>query len=203
MTRLCVLQVGMWFIAPGSPYNNLAYCERFPRGIPISSNSSTAGSDVQYWAQVGKPSASNSNFDNIGWALLTIFQMLTTENWNNVLYDGVRSTGPHAALFFIAVVVLGHYVVLNLFLAILLDNFGSDDESKQQEQQGQGQLAAEESVVSDGASMVESRPGSFLRPCGNQVSVPTSSLSLQNVPSFQRLCLLTSSLAHAHPAVPG
>lgn len=203
MKRLCVLQVGTWFNAPGSPYNNLAYCESFPRGIVISSNSSNSSAaviDEQYWAQVGKPSASTSNFDNIGWALLTIFQILTTENWNNVLYDGIRSTGPHAALFFIAVVVLGHYIVLNLFLAILLDNFGNENESKQQEQHGQGQLAPEESVVSAGASLVESSPGSFLRPFGNQVSVPTSSLSLQQVPRAVMLwCLLNSSLAHAQP----
>ncbi len=38
--------------------------------------------------QVGKAEVPRSRFDSIGWAMLTVFQLLTTENWNNVLYSG-------------------------------------------------------------------------------------------------------------------
>jgi hypothetical protein len=76
-------------------------------------------------AQVGKASVPDSRFDNIGWALLTSFQLVTTENWNNVMYSGMAATSPAAALWFIAAIIISNYVLLNLFLAVLLENFGS------------------------------------------------------------------------------
>ena len=50
------------------------------------------------------------------------------ENWNTVMYDGMRTTGTPAAFYFLLIVILGNYVVLNLFLAILLDKFAGGDE---------------------------------------------------------------------------
>jgi hypothetical protein len=44
-----------------------------------------------------------------------------------VLYDGMRSdAGPFSALYFIAWIFIGNFVLLNLFLAILLENFSED-----------------------------------------------------------------------------
>uniref|UniRef100_A0A7S0CQF9 Voltage-gated ion channel superfamily n=1 Tax=Micromonas pusilla TaxID=38833 RepID=A0A7S0CQF9_MICPS len=67
------------------------------------------------------------NFDTLLWALVTVFQVLTGEDWNAVMYDAMRTVGSWACLYFIAIVVIGNYVVLNLFLAILLDNFSGLD----------------------------------------------------------------------------
>jgi hypothetical protein len=53
-------------------------------------------------------------------------QILTGENWNEVMYDAMRATSPLAATYFLFVLVCGNWVLLNLFLAILLDNFASD-----------------------------------------------------------------------------
>lgn len=69
-------------------------------------------------------------FDNFGIAMLTVFQMLTGENWNSVLYDGINATSPVCAIYFLIVQVLGNFVILNLFLAILLSNFGGEDEDE-------------------------------------------------------------------------
>ncbi|KAH8064513.1 hypothetical protein JL722_1389 [Aureococcus anophagefferens] len=43
-------------------------------------------------------------------------------NWNTVMYDGWRATGPAAFVFFFFVVVVGAFVVMQIFLAILLSN---------------------------------------------------------------------------------
>ncbi len=43
-----------------------------------------------------------------------MFQVLTLENWNNVMYDAVRATSWYSAVFFMALVVVGNFVVLNL-----------------------------------------------------------------------------------------
>ncbi|EEH58460.1 voltage-gated ion channel superfamily [Micromonas pusilla CCMP1545] len=76
-----------------------------------------------------KSDYSRHNFDNIYWSFITIFQMLTGENWNEVMYDGMRQVSAWASVYFIGIVVLGNYIILNLFLAILLDNFAEEAEN--------------------------------------------------------------------------
>jgi len=34
-----------------------------------------------------------ANFDSFGWALITVFQILTGEDWNSVMYYGIKATG--------------------------------------------------------------------------------------------------------------
>jgi len=71
----------------------------------------------------GRP---RSNYDNFHYAFLSTFQLLTEENWFIVLYNGMRtSMGNAAAIYFIVWIFLGNFVLLNLFVAILLDSFSS------------------------------------------------------------------------------
>lgn len=75
------------------------------------------------------PRQSRCKFDQFYWAFLSIFQVLTIENWQNLLYDVMQSSaGPGSGLFLVTWVVLGNYILLNLFLAILLDAFTSEEE---------------------------------------------------------------------------
>lgn len=128
-----------WFTAPGSPYNDLAFCEKFSR---VMENEDEA----VYLAHVGKSSVSRHNFDTMLWSIITVFQILTGEDWNLVMYDGMRSTSSLAALYFIMMVVLGNYIILNLFLAILLDNFagvssdGSSSETESEEDEEESKV---------------------------------------------------------------
>merc|ERR1719326_2825660 len=71
-----------------------------------------------------------AHFDTFLWSIVTIFQILSGENWNVVMYDGMRGAGWHSAFFFIVCVLIGNFLVLNLFLAILMSNF--EEESKRQ-----------------------------------------------------------------------
>jgi len=64
-----------------------------------------------------------TNFDEILWSIITIFEVLMGESWNEIMYSAIRSVGPLAAVYFIALVVGGNIIMLNLFLAILLGNF--------------------------------------------------------------------------------
>ncbi|GLD52232.1 voltage-dependent T-type calcium channel subunit alpha-1H-like protein, partial [Lates japonicus] len=54
------------------------------------------------------------NFDSLLWATVTVFQILTQEDWNAVLYNGMASTTPLAALYFVALMTFGNYVLFNL-----------------------------------------------------------------------------------------
>ncbi|CAM4831211.1 unnamed protein product [Rotaria magnacalcarata] len=68
------------------------------------------------------------NFDSLLWATITVFQVLTQEDWHGVLYSGMKNTNAWAALYFIALMTLGNYVLFNLLVAILVEGFSSDKE---------------------------------------------------------------------------
>lgn len=63
------------------------------------------------------------NFDSIEWSVITIFEVMMGEGWNDLMYQVIRSFHPVGALYFIFLVMLGNIIMLNLFLAILLGNF--------------------------------------------------------------------------------
>ncbi|XP_053098398.1 calcium channel, voltage-dependent, L type, alpha 1D subunit, a isoform X2 [Pangasianodon hypophthalmus] len=69
-----------------------------------------------------------SSFDNFPQALLTVFQILTGEDWNQVMYEGIKayggpsSSGMIVCIYFIILFVCGNYILLNVFLAIAVDN---------------------------------------------------------------------------------
>ena len=66
-----------------------------------------------------------TNYDTFLWAFVTTFQVLTGENWNEVLYLAAGSNVGIAvsALYFVVFVLLGSLIVLNLFLGVLIDAF--------------------------------------------------------------------------------
>ena len=64
-----------------------------------------------------------SNFDSFSWSMVTVFQILTGENWNAIMYDGWRSRGIIAVMYMGSLLVIGVFIVMNLFLAILLKKF--------------------------------------------------------------------------------
>ncbi|XP_066560959.1 voltage-dependent T-type calcium channel subunit alpha-1G isoform X3 [Amia ocellicauda] len=69
------------------------------------------------------------NFDSLLWAIVTVFQILTQEDWNKVLYNGMASTSPWAALYFIALMTFGNYVLFNLLVAILVEGFQTEGDA--------------------------------------------------------------------------
>ena len=58
-------------------------------------------------------------------AILTIFQILTLENWNEVMISTMEMHGKASALYFVLVICIGVFMVMNLFVAVLLDGFSS------------------------------------------------------------------------------
>ncbi|XP_011879619.1 PREDICTED: voltage-dependent calcium channel type A subunit alpha-1-like isoform X4 [Vollenhovia emeryi] len=69
-----------------------------------------------------------TNFNTFPIALLTVFQILTGEDWNEVMYRGIESQGMAHSLYFIVLVLFGNYTLLNVFLAIAVDNLANAQE---------------------------------------------------------------------------
>uniref|UniRef100_A0A8C7HU95 Voltage-dependent L-type calcium channel subunit alpha n=1 Tax=Oncorhynchus kisutch TaxID=8019 RepID=A0A8C7HU95_ONCKI len=69
-----------------------------------------------------------SNFDNFPQALISVFQVLTGEDWNSIMYNGIMAYGGPVfpgilvSIYFIILFTCGNYILLNVFLAIAVDN---------------------------------------------------------------------------------
>uniref|UniRef100_A0A3Q1F830 Voltage-dependent L-type calcium channel subunit alpha n=1 Tax=Acanthochromis polyacanthus TaxID=80966 RepID=A0A3Q1F830_9TELE len=69
-----------------------------------------------------------SNFDNFPQALISVFQILTGEDWTSIMYNGIMAYGGPVipgilvSIYFIVLFVCGNYILLNVFLAIAVDN---------------------------------------------------------------------------------
>ncbi|KAM9475486.1 voltage-dependent L-type calcium channel subunit alpha-1D [Clarias gariepinus] len=80
-----------------------------------------------------------STFDTFPSALLTCFQILTGEDWNSVMYDGIMAYGgpvfPNmiVCIYFVILFVCGNYILLNVFLAIAVDNLAGNGKKKKEE----------------------------------------------------------------------
>uniref|UniRef100_A0A8D3B8M5 Voltage-dependent N-type calcium channel subunit alpha n=1 Tax=Scophthalmus maximus TaxID=52904 RepID=A0A8D3B8M5_SCOMX len=82
-----------------------------------------------------------TNFDTFPAAILTVFQILTGEDWNAVMYQGIESQGGvhrgmFSSIYFIILTLFGNYTLLNVFLAIAVDNLANAQElTKDEEEQ--------------------------------------------------------------------
>jgi hypothetical protein len=69
----------------------------------------------------------DQNFDSFLWSFTTVFVLLTEDNWSTVhqLYH-VAVGGWRANLYFLSLFIIGPRILLNIFLAILMENFEND-----------------------------------------------------------------------------
>lgn len=88
------------------------------------------------------------NFDGILFAIYTVFQIISLENWNNAMYYCWYGLGQAPAqLFFYTVILLGNYVFLNLFIAIILSSFDGLNEATKREELKQVRRNAAEAAA--------------------------------------------------------
>jgi voltage-gated sodium channel len=67
-----------------------------------------------------------THWRNLAYALLTLFRIVTLEDWTDVMYKAMELS-PAYALYFVSFVVVGTFVVVNLFIAVVINNL---DEAK-------------------------------------------------------------------------
>ncbi|KAM7411125.1 hypothetical protein PAMA_021215 [Pampus argenteus] len=96
-----------------------------------------------------------STFDAFPQALLTCFQILTGEDWNVVMYDGIMAYGGPVfpgmivCVYFVILFICGNYILLNVFLAIAVDNLaGGDGDDKKKDKKEEG-VEEEEGAVEE------------------------------------------------------
>ncbi len=67
-----------------------------------------------------------THWRNLAYSLLTLFRIVTLEDWTDVMYTAMELS-PAYGLFFVSFVVIGTFVVINLFIAVVINNL---DEAK-------------------------------------------------------------------------
>ena len=65
---------------------------------------------------------------NLGIALLSLFRILTLEDWTDIMYKAMEYH-PLTWMYFLSFVIFGTFVVINLFIAVVINNL---DEAKQE-----------------------------------------------------------------------
>ena len=168
-------QLGQWVTFVGAEGGLGGECVKYG-GAKWNPNKRTEEAvSEEYLVWLGRSEYARHSFDNIFWAFITIFQILTGENWNEVMYDGMRHTNSWTCVYFIVLVVLGNYIILNLFLAILLDNFGGvgEDDDGEGEQSVNGKKGSRPSSraksLKDGGSGAPSAIPSIKDEKGNKL----------------------------------
>jgi hypothetical protein len=68
------------------------------------------------------------NFNGMLNSLLVMFILLSGENWNEIMAIVWNAHGVLAILFFVSAMIIGNFMLLNLFLAILLKYIEENDD---------------------------------------------------------------------------
>lgn len=62
---------------------------------------------------------------------MSVFIILANDGWSTIYINHYRISGVKSTFFFISLLVIGQFILLNLFLAILIRNF--DEQSIENE----------------------------------------------------------------------
>jgi len=61
------------------------------------------------------------HWGSLGLSLLTLFRVVTLEDWTDVMYTAMEAQ-PWAWIYFVSFVVMGTFVIINLFIAVVINN---------------------------------------------------------------------------------
>uniref|UniRef100_A0A1I8G7J9 Sodium channel protein n=1 Tax=Macrostomum lignano TaxID=282301 RepID=A0A1I8G7J9_9PLAT len=65
------------------------------------------------------PNFGYTKFDNFGWAMLCAFRLMTQDYWENLYQIVIRANGTPHFFFFVLVIMLGSFFLMNVILAIV------------------------------------------------------------------------------------
>ncbi|KAA0715440.1 II Sodium channel protein brain [Triplophysa tibetana] len=73
-----------------------------------------------YCIKAGRnPDYGYTSFDSFGWAFLSLFRLMTQDYWENLYQQTLRAAGKIYMIFFVLVIFLGSFYLVNLILAVV------------------------------------------------------------------------------------
>ncbi|XP_031414746.1 sodium channel, voltage-gated, type I like, alpha b isoform X2 [Clupea harengus] len=117
------------------------------------------------------PNFGYTSFDTFSWAFLSLFRLMTQDYWENLYQQTLRAAGKPYMIFFVLVIFLGSFYLVNLILAVVAmaydeQNQATIEEAQQKEEEFQAMLEQlkrqqEEAQVAAAATTGESGEYSY------------------------------------------
>uniref|UniRef100_A0A2K5N289 Sodium voltage-gated channel alpha subunit 2 n=3 Tax=Cercopithecinae TaxID=9528 RepID=A0A2K5N289_CERAT len=136
----------------------------------LCGNSSDAGQCPEGYicVKAGRnPNYGYTSFDTFSWAFLSLFRLMTQDFWENLYQLTLRAAGKTYMIFFVLVIFLGSFYLINLILAVVAmayeeQNQATLEEAEQKEAEFQQMLEQlkkqqEEAQAAAAAASAESR----------------------------------------------
>ncbi|KAI0321538.1 Ion transport protein-domain-containing protein [Amylostereum chailletii] len=122
------------------------------------------------------------NFGQVFTSFLAIYQVFSSENWTNILYNTGTAEVPLGqsavvTLFFIAWFFLANFIVLQMFIAVINENFDVAEEAKRG-QQADSYFASQQPTKGGAAWMRKFNPYRWIKASPKAIVVENLSHSL-------------------------
>ncbi|XP_041818038.1 sodium channel protein type 4 subunit alpha A [Chelmon rostratus] len=114
---------------------NHYYLEGSPDAL-LCGNSSDAGKCPEGYTcmKAGRnPNFGYTSFDSFGWSFLALFRLMTQDYWENLFQLILRAAGKTYMLFFVVVIFLGSFYLINLILAVVAMAYDEQNQATLQE----------------------------------------------------------------------
>uniref|UniRef100_A0A8B9RMT8 Sodium channel protein n=1 Tax=Astyanax mexicanus TaxID=7994 RepID=A0A8B9RMT8_ASTMX len=128
-------------------YSNYYYLPN-RRDALLCGNASDAGQCPEGYTciKAGRnPDYGYTSFDTFSWAFLSLFRLMTQDFWENLYQQTLRAAGKPYMVFFVLVIFLGSFYLVNLILAVVAmaydeQNQATIEEAQQKEEEFQAML---------------------------------------------------------------
>lgn len=91
---------------------------------------SVAGMDLFGKIEEGEFINGDANFSTFYLSIITLFRCATGEDWNGVMHDTYNEVGVTSILYWIAFQLITKYIFLNVFIAVIYENFNDVNASE-------------------------------------------------------------------------
>ncbi|XP_071967229.1 sodium channel protein type 4 subunit alpha [Engystomops pustulosus] len=102
----------------------------------LCGNSSDAGKCPESYTciKTGRnPNYGYTSYDSFNWAFLALFRLMTQDYWENLFQLTLRAAGKTYMVFFVLVIFLGSFYLINLILAVVAMAYAEQNEATIQE----------------------------------------------------------------------
>ncbi|XP_075032982.1 sodium channel protein type 4 subunit alpha isoform X2 [Mixophyes fleayi] len=79
------------------------------------------------------PNYGYTSYDSFNWAFLALFRLMTQDYWENLFQLTLRAAGKTYMVFFVLVIFLGSFYLINLILAVVAMAYAEQNEATMQE----------------------------------------------------------------------
>ncbi|XP_030309719.1 sodium channel protein type 2 subunit alpha isoform X15 [Calypte anna] len=107
----------------------------------LCGNSSDAGQCPEGYicVKAGRnPNYGYTSFDTFSWAFLSLFRLMTQDFWENLYQLTLRAAGKTYMIFFVLVIFLGSFYLINLILAVVAMAYEEQNQATMEEAEQKG-----------------------------------------------------------------